>query len=115
MNEKQEDKLTKLGIPHSFTIANMPHRVILEHTAVDEHENQVFGLYSSVDATITLSEFIERGNKDRKDIPVPDEQIKNTFYHELFHAFNFYWNNEFREDLAQSFSNFLREFETTKK
>ena len=43
------------------------------------------------------------------------EQIKNTFWHELFHAFNYYWDNDEDEALAQVFANFMREFEITKK
>lgn len=52
---------------------------------------------------------------DGKIIQLTSEQIKNTFWHELFHAFNFYWNNETDEALAQTFANFMREFELTKE
>lgn len=43
-----------------------------------------------------------------------DEQLRNTFYHELFHVFQFYYNNEFNE--AQVYANFMCEFiETTEE
>lgn len=44
-------------------------------------------------------------------ISLTDEQIKNSFWH----AFNFYWNNGTDEALAQTFANFMREFELTRK
>lgn len=115
MNDKQEeqDKLSRLGIPHSFVIANMPHRVELVRNATDSRGNDAFGYYTSTTSVITLGEYIME--KRGRELKVPDEQILNTFYHELFHAFNFYWNNEFSEELAQTFSNFMREFQTSKK
>ena len=45
-------------------------------------------------------------------------RIANHLYNihlELFHAFNYYWNNEADEALAQTFANFMREFELTRK
>ena len=45
-----------------------------------------------------------------------DEQLRNTFYHELFHVFQFYYNNEFNEIQAQVYANFMCEFiETTEE
>lgn len=117
MNDKPtstNNKLAELGIPKNFVIANMPHKVVLEHSAVDSNGDCVFGYYRSVDGNIVLGEYV-LDKKSSKEFQVPDEQIKNTFYHELFHAFNFYWNNEFSEELAQTFSNFMREYESTKK
>ena len=48
-------------------------------------------------------------------IELTDEQVYNSWYHELFHAFNFFWDNGGDESLAQSFANFMREFESTKQ
>jgi hypothetical protein len=36
-----------------------------------------------------------------------------TFLHELFHVFSYYWNTEVPEDLAQVFANFMLEFKQT--
>lgn len=41
------------------------------------------------------------------------EQIKNSFWHEVFHAF--YYNNRQDESLAQTFANFMCEFELTRE
>lgn len=117
MNEKQttsSDRFKELGIPRTFMIANMPHKVIMEHQAVNSKGESVYGYYRSIDGSIVLGESLTFTG-EKKEYAIPDEQIKNTFYHELFHAFNFYWNNEFSEELAQTFSNFMREFEATKK
>ena len=42
-------------------------------------------------------------------------QIENTFWHELFHVFNFYFNTEQDEALAQTFANFMCEYLATKR
>lgn len=55
-------------------------------------------------------------NEDFPWVTVSDEQMRNTFYHELFHAFQFYFNNEFNEAQAQVYANFMCEFiETTEE
>ena len=45
---------------------------------------------------------------------LPEEIIRNTFYHELFHVFNYYYNNETSETLAQVFANFMAEYNQSK-
>ena len=37
----------------------------------------------------------------------------NTCWHEIFHVFNYHMNNETDETIAQSFANFMREFESS--
>ena len=34
----------------------------------------------------------------------------NTFWHEAFHSFQYYWNNKCDEDFAQILANFMCEF-----
>lgn len=46
-------------------------------------------------------------------IYLTEEQIKNSFWHEMFHAFNY--NNKQDESLAQTFANFMREYELTRE
>ena len=43
------------------------------------------------------------------------DQIVNSFFHEMFHSFNFMMNNEQEEVIAQSFANFMCEFLKTAK
>lgn len=54
-------------------------------------------------------------NDDGEVIHLTEEQIKNSFWHEMFHAFNYYYNNNQDESLAQTFANFMREYELTKE
>lgn len=54
-------------------------------------------------------------NDDGETIYLTEEQIKNSFWHEVFHAFNFYYNNRQDELLAQTFANFMCEFELTRE
>ena len=45
---------------------------------------------------------------------IPENQLRNTFWHEIFHAFNYMWNNGVDESLAQTFANFMCEYEDSK-
>jgi hypothetical protein len=46
---------------------------------------------------------------------IPENQLMNTFWHEVFHSFNYMLNNGTDENLAQSFANFMCEFEDSKE
>ncbi len=95
-------------IPSRFKIANTEITVkIVDHTY-----NNNYGNWEDVMSTITVAHKIKI---DDEYIELTDEQMLNTFYHELFHAFNWFWNNKCDEALAQSFANFMREYEATKK
>ncbi len=94
-------------IPREFTIANHTFKV----TQYDElclEDEWVFGYFAYKDLEICI-----RVKSEGKMLP--EEIIRNTFYHELFHAFNYLWNTDVDESLAQSFANFMREFESTTK
>lgn len=79
------------NIPHSFKIANH--------------------LYTELVIKVARKIKSDKG----EEVSLTSEQIKNSFWHEVFHALNFYWNNETDEALAQTFANFMREFELTKQ
>lgn len=49
------------------------------------------------------------------DEPLSKECILNTYYHELFHAFNYLWNTGGDESLASTFAMLMCEYKTTKK
>ena len=46
---------------------------------------------------------------------IQEDEILNTFWHEVFHSFQYYWNNKCDEDFAQVLSNFMCELEQTKE
>ena len=92
-------------LPKSFKIANHTFKVVQYNELYSENE-WVCGSFCYADLEICIS--IKNDGKE-----IPEEIIRNTFYHELFHAFNYLWNTDIDEALAQSFANFMREFETT--
>lgn len=52
---------------------------------------------------------------DGEDFKQTDEDIKRTFWHELFHVFQFYGGFEMDETIAQVFSNFMYEYQHSKR
>ena len=56
------------------------------------------------DATITKTVELE----DKTVVKLTEDQITNTFWHELLHCFQFYFDNSYSE--AQVYANFLCEY-----
>ena len=73
-------------------------------------DGDLYGQFSELDSTISIAKRIKYDGVIRD---IPENIMLNTFYHELFHTFNYLWNTDTDEALAQSFANFMREFETT--
>ena len=92
-------------LPTQFKIANHTFSIVQYSDLYIDNE-WVYGCFSYKDLEICIR------IKDGNDL-IPEEIIRNTFWHELFHAFNYLWNTEIDEALAQSFANFMREFEST--
>lgn len=90
-------------IPKKFTIANN----VITVELVDELEGGEYGLYKDSTNTIKVARTVDGD-------ALNDEQILNTFIHELIHVFQFYFDNNFDEAQAQCFANFIREFEKSK-
>lgn len=101
------------NIPRTCKIANHLYTIQLDEFVEDDNGDFIYGYHSDVELVIKIARKVklEKG----EIISLTDEQIKNSFWHELFHAFNFYWNNGADEALAQTFANFMREFELTKE
>ena len=96
-----------MGIPRKFRLAGLDFKVVF----VDNIKNgEDYGHYLDVSNTIELANRIKT---DDEWFDIPDAIKQNTFYHELFHIFNYYWNTEFDESLAQVFANFMVEFVQT--
>lgn len=96
-----------MKIPSKFKMAN--NWITVEF--VDKTENNNYGNFNDVTATIQLARNIE---VDNKTIALTEYQINNTFWHEYCHAMQFYFDNSTSEAQAQSYSNFLSEFFDTK-
>lgn len=99
-----------MNLPSSFKIANQEYSVIL----VDSLDDRNFGEFDSVKCEIRVATSVKSAYDDEY-YELTEEQILNTFWHELFHCFNWHLNNDVDESIAQSFANFMREFETTKE
>ena len=104
-------KLNKGGkLPNKFKIANQEITVVME----DSLPNNDYGYFCDATNTIKLARTIN--SEHDGEVILSDEQVRNTFYHELFHVFQFYFNDEFNETQAQVYANFMCEFiETTEE
>lgn len=93
-----------MNIPKSFKIANQTINIVVE----DELSDGEYGYFEDPSCTIKIAKTVD-------GIELSEEQMMNTLYHEIIHAFQFFFNNNYDEAQAQCFSNFLREFESTKQ
>lgn len=69
-----------------------------------------YGEFNDAKNQILLAKSVEVNGEVIKLSP---EQIENSFYHEVIHAFQFYYNNEFDEAQAQVYANFICEMLAT--
>lgn len=95
-----------MKIPKEFKIANSTIYVELLDIVLNEDKHEIFGNFNSATNTIKVARTID-------GFKLNDEQILNTFLHELFHAFQFFFDNTYSEAEAQCYSNFMREFESS--
>lgn len=95
--------------PSEFTIANTPYSIEF----VDTLEGGEYAIHSDVKREIKVA----RSIKTLEDgvIDLTEGQIENSYWHEVFHAFNFFYNNEQDEALAQTFANFMCEYLHSKR
>jgi len=93
-------------IPREFTIACNKITINI----VEEGED--FGSFDSLRNAINVSLGVR--DDSGKLVTFTKEQIKNTYYHEVFHCFNYFFNTEMDEALAQTFANFTCEYLTSK-
>lgn len=91
-------------LPDKFKIANQEITVVLE----DSLPNNNYGYFNDATNTIKLARTLNTEYEGK--VKLTDEQIRNSFYHELFHVFQFYLNNKFDETQAQVYANFMCEF-----
>ena len=92
-----------MEIPSSFKIGAQEYKVEI----VDELEDN-YGEYSYTPPVIQIA---------RKSCgeTIPPNQMEATFWHELFHCFQYMFDCTTDEAQAQSFSNFMMEFLESKK
>ena len=103
-----------MNIPKKFKLAGIEHTVEIK----DELYDNQFGYFCDVEQKIYLARRVKIQKNyvnDSDYYEVSPELMENTFWHELFHAFQFYYNGDFSESEAQSFANLMSEYEKTKE
>jgi hypothetical protein len=96
-------------IPDKFKVAGFEVTVDL----VDKTDDNNYGYWDDVTNTIVVSKNISLKNGELTALS--KRQMENTFYHELYHAFQFYSGKEYSEVECNIFANFMLEFNETKQ
>lgn len=95
-------------IPNKFKIAGFEITVNI----VEKTDNNSYGFWDDVNNTIVIAKNISMKNGELTALS--ERQIENTFYHELYHSFQFYSGKKYSEVECNIFANFMLEFNETK-
>ena len=93
-----------MKIPEKFTINSQEITVEM----VDILPNQKFGEYNCITDKIQLATNVK--DDDGIIIQLKEEQIQNTFWHELLHVFQWHSNGDFSEQESNTYAGYLVEF-----
>ena len=93
-----------MQLPSEFKCAGNTIKVQL----VEKTHNNNYGNWCDVTNTITIAKTIEL--EDKTVVRLTEDQITNTFWHELIHCFQFYFDNSYNEAQSQVYANFLFEY-----
>lgn len=96
-----------MKLPSSFNCAGFTIKVEI----VDKLPDNEYGDFEDVTNVIKLAKSVE---VDNDTIQLTAAQMLNTFFHEVCHCFQFYFNNSYDEAQAQVYANFIQEFIRTK-
>lgn len=99
----------KFELPTEFSIAGGK---IIKVLKEDILESGSYGDFCDIKSQIRIAENIKLEGVPQE---ISDEDIERTYYHELIHCFNYFYNCECDEALAQTFSNFMYEYMHSKK
>lgn len=91
-------------VPEKFTLHTQEIKVILKE--VDLEDNR-FGYYDSVKEEIVLFQKIKTNGET---VALTSKQIEHTFWHELFHSFQWHTKGETNEVEAQSYAGLMLEY-----
>ena len=93
-----------MQLPSEFKCAGNTIKVQL----VEKTHNNNYGNWCDVTNTITIAKTIEL--EDKTVVRLTEDQITNTFWHELIHCFQFYFDNSYSEAQSQVYANFMCEY-----
>jgi hypothetical protein len=96
-------------IPEKFECAGF----VINVKIVDKLHNNEYGLYCDATNTISIAKTVDVA--DIGKVELTEQQMLNTFMHELVHVWQFYFNNTYDEAQAQVFANFMCEYIKTKE
>lgn len=93
-----------MKIPEKFTINTQEITVEI----VDQLQDQRFGEYNSITDTIRIAKCIK--NDDGEVIKLKEEQILNSFFHELLHVFQWHCTGDTSETESSTYAGYFIEF-----
>lgn len=93
-----------MKLPQKFTINSQ--EITIE--IVDTLPNNNFGQYGCITDNIKIATSVK--DDEGNIVKLKDEQIFNTFWHELFHAFQFHSKGKYSEVESNVYAGFLVEF-----
>lgn len=93
-----------MKIPEKFTINSQ--EITVE--VVDQLPDQKFGEYCCITNKIKLARYVK--NDDGPVLPLKEEQIEHTFWHELLHVFQWNAKGDFSEEESSTYAGYLLEF-----
>ena len=93
-----------MNIPKKFTINSQ--EIIIE--LVETLPDQKFGEYCCITNKIKLATNVK--DDDGTVIPLKEEQIENTLWHEVLHAFQWHSKGDFSEEESNTYAGYLLEF-----
>ena len=93
-----------MKIPEKFTINLQEVKIEI----VDTLPDQKFGEYNCITDTIKVAKYVK--DDDGTIRPLKEEQIENTFWHELLHTFQWHSKGEFFEEESNPYAGYLLEF-----
>ena len=80
---------------------------------VDKGENH--GTFQYGKPLISIATKCKDYDDETQLLEMSESQIKNTFYHELFHSFQYMGGYDLEERVASTFAAFMCEFDETKE
>lgn len=91
-----------MQIPKSFTINGFPITVeVVQHL-----EDNNYGDYSDAKELIRIAKTVKA---DKETVQLSPTQIENTFWHEVFHAFQFHSKGEYDERESAAYAGLMIE------
>lgn len=92
-----------MKIPEKFTINSQEIKIELVNTLPDSN----YGSYNDAKELIQIARTVEI---DGESVELTNEQIENTLWHEVLHAFQFHSKGECSETESNTYAGYLVEF-----